>query len=97
MPRAKSQKVGRRCPQRAAFEQLTINWNDRATVQLTYHGLSLWERTYRRAGMVPPKLESRLLTEPLWSIALIFGPELFMGNDRKVFESMEIHVLHENA
>lgn len=69
--------------------RVSLNINDKVRVQLTSLGMRIWRDSPE--GRNRPVTPNGYLTEQLWVLMVVFGPEIRMGRD-PVFESNVIVV-----
>jgi hypothetical protein len=73
---------------------MKINLSDQYWVQLTGAGKAQWVKWHRDLGCDTPVRQADKdgwVQLPLWEISLIFGPSLYMGNNKLPFTTMNLY------
>lgn len=75
---------------------LTLNINDRVSVELTEEGLKhlkkYWSHIDLPRDLSIPGLKENVLTTELWDVMSIFGPKIYMGGPQ-FFKTNQIKLI----
>jgi hypothetical protein len=76
---------------------MTVTMNTQVRVLLTDAGRRVWEARWARLGLACSSPPDGVLELPLWELARVFGPHLYMGCAEIPFTNNRVEVMEEDA